>query len=207
MGGMFDPVHNGHGLLAQSARQYCQLDSVKMFPCGTPVHRSNAVAAAEHREAMLKLACGDHDWLQIDKRECASAAPSYTYHTVSALRAEHPSATLFLLLGLDAFLALDTWYRWQDLFALVHMVVAVRPGYKFEPGTLAPAFRQVVGARLAGQANDAAQHAAGRILLVALDLPDISSTQVRRLVHAGEDISALVPAAVADYIAAKALYK
>lgn len=207
MGGMFDPVHNGHVLLAQGARKHCKLDAVKLVPCGVPVHRGQAVATAEQRVAMLALARSGHDWLQIDTRECTSTAPSYTVHTASALRTEQPAAALFLLLGLDAFLALDTWYRWQELFVLVHLVVAVRPGYKFEPGKLAPAFRQEVAARMTDQAEAAAQHAAGRILLAALDLPDISSTQVRRLAQAGEDISALVPSLVSNFIAANDLYK
>jgi nicotinate-nucleotide adenylyltransferase len=206
MGGMFDPVHNGHVQLATSARAYCRLDAVNLIPCGTPVHRDAAVANAAQRIAMLELARDGHEWLRVDARECSIAVPSYTYDTAVALRAEYPDAALFLLLGLDAFLAFDSWHRWQDLLGLVHVLVAVRPGYRYESCRLGREFRQEVATRLTANADAAAQYTAGRVLQAALDLPDISSTQVRRMVRTGEDISALVPPAVADYIAVNKLY-
>ncbi len=207
MGGMFDPVHNGHLQLAHGARAYCRLDTVKLVPCGTPVHRDKALASAAQRIAMLELACGDQAWLQVDTRECKSAAPSYTWDTASALRAEYPEAALFLLLGLDAFLALDTWYRWRELFALVHLLVAVRPGYRFAPEKLAPEFRQEVAARMTEQVDTAAQQQAGRILLAELSLPEVSSTLVRQKLDAGDDVAALVPPPVARYMTTNGLYK
>lgn len=207
MGGMFDPVHSGHLELARKARAYCGLDAVKLIPAGVPVHRDPPVASAEQRIAMLELACAPHAWLQVDPRECRSTAPSYTYTTAVALRAENPDAVLFLLLGLDAFLAFDTWYRWQDLLGLVHLLVAVRPGYVYQACRLERGFREDLNARLVANADAAAQYAAGKILHAALDLPDISSTQVRRMVRTGQDIAALVPAGVAAYIAAKGLYQ
>lgn len=206
MGGMFDPVHRGHVQLASRARDYCALDTLKLIPTGTAVHRDQAVASAAQRIAMLALASAPHAWLQVDARECQRNAPSYTYDTASALRAEHPDAALFLVLGLDAFLAFDTWHRWQDLLGLVHLLVAVRPGYRYESCRLDRGFRDVINDRRTTTADAAAQRTAGRIVMAELDLPDISSTQVRHLVRKGEDISALVPDAVADYIAAHKLY-
>jgi nicotinate-nucleotide adenylyltransferase len=209
MGGMFDPVHNGHVQLATRARAFCALDSVKLIPVGTPVHRDQSFATAAQRIAMLELACDACDaqeWMQVDARECSSAVPSYTYDTAATLRAEHPDAALFLLLGLDAFQAFDSWHRWRELFDLVHVLVAVRPGYAWESCRLARDFREEVARRLTTTADAAAQRTAGRVVRAALDLPDISSTQVRHKVRKGEDISALVPAAVAGYIAANNLY-
>jgi nicotinate-nucleotide adenylyltransferase len=206
MGGMFDPVHRGHVQLASRARDYCGLDALSLIPTGSAVHRDQAVASAAQRIAMLELASAPHAWLQVDARECKRDAPSYTYDTASALRAENPDAALFLVLGLDAFLAFDTWHRWQDLLGLVHLLVAVRPGYRYESCRLDRGFRDVINDRRTTTADSAAQRTAGRVLMAELDLPDISSTQVRRLVRKGEDISALVPDGVADYIAAHKLY-
>jgi nicotinate-nucleotide adenylyltransferase len=206
MGGMFDPVHKGHLQLAHAALTYCRLDLVKLIPCGTPVHRDKSVASAAQRVAMLRLACSHDARLQVDTREVDSEARSYTYDTATALRAEHPDAALFLVLGLDAFLAFDTWHRWQDLLGLVHLLVAVRPGYTYASCKLARSFHEEVGARMTATADAAAKHSAGRILMAALDLPNISSTQVRRVIRVGEDPSALVPSAVADYIATNKLY-
>lgn len=207
MGGMFDPVHRGHVELAARARAFCRLDSVKLLPTGVPVHRDAPQASAAQRIAMLELARAEHPWLEVDARECRSSAPSYTFETAAALRAEHPDAALFLLLGLDAFLAFDSWHRWQELLGLVHLLVAVRPGYRYESCRLDRGFRQEVNARLVASIEAAAQYAAGKILHAALDLPDISSTQIRRMVRMGEDITTLVPPGVAEYIEAQALYK
>lgn len=207
LGGAFDPVHNGHIELARRAREWCGLDTVKLIPTGIPVHRDVPLASARQRIAMLELARAGREWLQIDPRECMTDAPSYSYETASALRSENPDAMLFLLIGLDAFLAFDTWHRWRELLALVHLLVAVRPGYVYNACRFDRGFRQDVNARLVATADAAAQHRAGKILHAALDLPDISSTQVRRMVRMGEDVSALVPAGVAEYIAAERLYR
>lgn len=206
MGGMFDPVHNGHVLLATRAREWAALDAVKLVPTGTPVHRDQSLATAVQRIAMLELAIAAREGLQVDARETMHDAPSYTYDTASALRAENPAAALFLVLGLDAFTAFDTWHRWQELLGLVHVLVAVRPGYRYESCRLDRGFRDVVNDRRTATADVAAQRTAGRILMAELDLPDIASTQVRRMVSKGEDISALVPSGVADYISTHRLY-
>lgn len=207
LGGAFDPVHNGHIELARRARDYCALDTVKLIPTGVPVHRDATIASAEQRIAMLELARAGQDWLQVDPRECLTDAPSYTYETAVALRAENPEAILFLLIGLDAFLAFDRWHRWQELLGLVHLLVAVRPGYTYASCRLDRGFRQDVNARLVANADTAAQYTAGKILHAELDLPDIASTQVRRMVRMGEDISTLVPADVAAFIANEKLYQ
>lgn len=206
MGGTYDPVHRGHVELAVKARAYCELDVLKLIPAGTPVHRDPPVASASQRIAMLELAAAPHPWMQVDARECRRDAPSYTYDTASELRAEYPDAALFLVLGLDAFLAFDTWHRWQELLGLVHLLVAVRPGYRYESCRLDRGFRDFVNDRRTATADAAAQRTAGRILMAELDLPAISSTQVRHMVRKGDDISALVPPGVADFIAANELF-
>ncbi len=206
MGGMFDPVHEGHLQLAMRARAWCALDRLKVIPAGKPVHRDPPVASVAQRIAMLELASAPHDWLEVDARECERETPSYTYDTALALRAENPNAALFLILGLDAFLAFDSWHRWRELLELVHLLVAVRPGYRYESCRLERGFREMVNDRRTTTADAAAQRTAGRIVMVELDLPDISSTQVRHMIRKGEDISALVPRAVAEYIAAHKLY-
>ena len=207
MGGMFDPVHNGHLQLANRARDLCALDTVKLIPVGRPVHRDESIADAAQRVAMLERASVPYSWLQVDAREVGIAAPSYTYDTALAIRGENPDARLFLLLGLDAFIAFDSWHRWLDLLGLVHLLVAVRPGYSWQSCRLDRGFRQEVNARRVASADAAAQYSAGKILLASLDLPDISSTQLRRMIRKGEDISRLAPAEVAGYIAANKLYQ
>lgn len=208
MGGMFDPVHLGHLQAAAAAQRACRLERVLLLPCGNPVHRGKAFTNAPHRCAMLRLAIADLPWLQLDTRECDSAAPSRTYDTLLGLKAARPDETLCFILGLDAFLALDSWYRWRELFTLAHFVVITRPGYVL-PGDAAGAggvMAELRARRCAAPAELAAD-AAGRILLLEAATPPLSSSRVRALVQAGEDVAGLLPPQVAAYIEEHRLYR
>lgn len=207
MGGMFDPVHLGHLQMAENARSLCGLDQVRLVPCGNPVHRPPALVTAEHRIHMLELVVENHPWLRVDTRECLSAAPSYTWNTLTELRNENPEAVLYLLMGLDAFLALHTWYQWKELFDLAHLVVAGRPGYTFAAQVLEPQLRTEAAARLTTSCADLAADNSGRVLLVTLPTPPISSTRVRQLLREGEDTANLLPPAVAEFIGNHGLYQ
>lgn len=207
MGGMFDPVHLGHLQLARAARAVLALDEVWLVPCGSPVHRPATVASATERLAMLELAVATEQGLRVDSRECRSNAPSYTFETLAAIRMGNPDATLFLVLGLDAFQKLQTWYRWQDLFTLAHLVVAGRPGYRLRPEALEQALRAEVMPRFVTRPQDCDTGAAGRVLLAELDTPAVSSTGVRAALQLGADLTAMLPPAVIHYIADRRLYR
>lgn len=208
MGGMFDPVHLGHLQAAAAARAACGLERVLLLPCGNPVHRSAAFTPAQQRCAMLRLAMAGEPWLQLDTRECDSSAPSRTYDTLLALKTEHPSGTLCFILGLDAFLALASWYRWRELFTLAQLVVITRPGYRLPPAT---ATDDAVLAELAARRCDdpaaLAGSRAGRILLLEAATPPLSSSQVRARLQAGQPVADLLPPGVAAYIAEHRLYR
>jgi len=217
MGGMFDPVHLGHLRLARAAQVYASLDEILLVPCGSPVHRPPAFASAEQRLEMLALAVAGEPGLRVDPRECRSPARSYTYDTLAAIRAEQPEAALFLVMGLDAFLQLHTWYRWQELFALAHMLVAGRPGYRFETAALDSGLRAAASPRLQTRPDACSDATAGCILLAELDTPAISSTRVRSALmkvdkgaadeEAAKEVAALLPPAVRDYIRNHRLYR
>jgi len=217
MGGMFDPVHLGHLRLAQAAQVHAVLDEIRLVPCGSPVHRPQAFASAEQRLAMLALAVAGEPGLLVDPRECRSPARSYSYDTLAAMRAEQPAATLFLVMGIDAFLQLHTWYRWQELFALAHLLVAGRPGYRLEIATLNAGLRAEASPRLQTCPEACADSTAGCILLAELDTPAISSTRVRALLlqteggsatgEAAEEAAALLLPAVSNYIRKHRLYR
>lgn len=207
MGGMFDPVHEGHLQLAQQVRHLCQLEEVLLVPCGSPVHRPRAVASPAARIAMLELATRGKDWVNVDSRECLSDAPSYTYNTLSAIRAEQPSAILHLLLGLDAFLAFTTWYRWREIFDLAHVVVVARPGYILSADMLEPELSEQLERRETRDVEDCKQASAGKILLLDVSTPAISSTEIRALLHAERDASQYLNENVVSYIHAHQLYQ
>jgi nicotinate-nucleotide adenylyltransferase len=205
MGGMFDPVHLGHLQAAVEARRACGLQRVLLLPCGNPVHRPGSMTSALHRAAMLQLALEGAEGLQLDTRECDSAAPSRTRDTLLALKAERPAETLCFILGMDAFLSLASWYRWRDLFTLAHLVVIMRPGYSL-PDIGSDEAMAELATRRCRNPGELAATGAGRILLLEANTPSLSSTAVRERLLAGQPVMDLLPPCVAAYIERHHLY-
>lgn len=204
MGGMFDPVHNGHLAIASASLTLLKLDRLDLLPCGQPVHGKSLSASAQARCDMLSLAIAGTAGLAIDDRECRSSEPSYTCLTLQAIRADQPEARLYYIMGQDAFNQFHTWYQWQHMLDLVHVVVAARPGYQPD---LETAVRQALDTRRVDQAEDLKQALGGNILVAELALHDISSSQVRQELASGRSVAKLVPAPVASYIEEHALYR
>lgn len=207
MGGMFDPVHLGHLQAARVARQVCGLQRVLLVPCGNPVHRGAAITAATQRCAMLSLAIAAEPGLELDTRECDSAAPSRSVVTLQSLHRERPDETLCFILGVDAFLALASWYRWRELFDLAHLIVITRPGYDLSGAGAEPAIQHELRQRRCASAAALADTQAGRIFVLEAATPQLSSSEVRARLAAGMSVAQLLPAAVADYIETHQLYR
>ena len=207
MGGMFDPVHRGHLQAAAGVRRQLGLESVLMIPCGNPVHRGKSFASADDRCAMLSLAIADEPWLELDRRECMSEAPSYTVDTLGALHAERLDVSWHLLMGIDAFLALETWRRWRDLFELAHIIVVTRPGYTLAPDSLTAALRTEWERRVVTDAATLRQSRHGAVICVDVQSADLSSTQVRRLLQTAADPTPILHPAVAAYVRSHGLYQ
>ena len=134
-GGAFDPVHNGHVAVARAAA--IALDAqVRLVPTGDARHRTPAHASGAQRAAMLRLAIEGAPELRVDTREIERAGATYSFDTLSELRAElGADAPVAMIVGADSFVRLATWHRWRELFALAHLVVAERPGVVLpEPG-------------------------------------------------------------------------
>lgn len=203
MGGMFDPVHNGHLGIASATLSLLKLDALVLLPCGQPVHGKTIIASCSHRLAMLRLATRENSSLLVDDRECRVDSPSYAFDSLQAIRKERPETRLYYLMGRDAFNSFHSWYRWQDIFSLAHIVVAARPGY--DPVLPAP-LQQEFNSRNAASVEELKASQAGRIHLATLELSDLSSTTIRERLARNEAIDGLVPANVAEYIHANKLY-
>lgn len=162
-----------------------------------------------HRREMVRLAIAGNPLFNLDQRELHRDGPSYSYDTLAELRAESGDRPLCLLLGADAFAALTTWYRWEALFGLAHIVVAHRPGYalrEIEPA-LPDALRKVFLRRLAPDAGALRANPAGTVLMQETTALDVSATRIRALCAAGQSPRYLLPDAVLDYIERHHLYK
>ena len=156
---------------------------------------------------MVRIAIEGNALFNLDDRELQRDGPSYTYDTLTGLRAELGERPLCLLLGADAFAALTTWHRWEALFELAHVVVAHRPGHALVEASLPPALRKVFRQRLAPDAGPLRQNAAGTVLMQETTGLDISATRIRALYGAGQSPRYLLPEGVLEYIERNYLYK
>ncbi|MEG2804559.1 nicotinate-nucleotide adenylyltransferase [Stenotrophomonas sp.] len=209
-GGTFDPVHLGHLAIACAARDQLQVP-VSLLPAADPPHRAAPGADAEQRAHMLALAIADAPGLQLDRRELDRAArhpgvPSYSADTLRELRAElGPAPPLAWLVGADSLLGLPGWHDWEALFGLAHFIVADRPGSPLEQD-LSPPLAAALAGRWAADADALQAAPAGRVLRLQAPLRGESASAVRQRIATGEDWRALLPLAVADYIADRGLY-
>jgi len=190
LGGAFDPPHHAHVALAQAALAQLRVDTLLIIPSGYSPHRKQRLSAATHRLQMAQLAFGALPRTTVDAREIQRAGPSYTCDTLAELRAEHPTAALFLLLGADQFQALAHWREPLAVLGQATLAVAHRGGSAARPLHIAPEL-------------------AAALRMQTLQGPeiDISATAVRQRCAQGLSIDEFVPLAVARYIASHHLYQ
>jgi nicotinate-nucleotide adenylyltransferase len=195
-GGSFDPVHYGHLLLAECAREVLSLDEVWLLPAAVPPHKqARELAPAQARLEMLELALAGHEQLRASPMELERGGVSYTVQTLAAVHEQQPAAVLFLLMGADSLRDLPTWREPARICALATPAV-VRRGGSPEPdfSVLAP----FVSAQRQSEIR-AAQ--------VEMPLIELSSTDLRRRAAAGQSLRFRTPRAVEKYIETHALYR
>lgn len=195
IGGSFDPIHVGHLILAQDAAEAFALDRVLFVPCAQAPHKpAGPVAPAADRAAMIGLAVAGDPRFELCRLELDRGGVSYTYDTVSALRAAYPDAALRFVIGADTLTELHSWRRIGDLLELCEFVTIARPGFRLldlKPGDL-----RLPGA-LAGELlrRVAVGHAV-----------DVSSSDIRMRLARGVGVRYLVPDSVNTYISEHHLY-
>jgi nicotinate-nucleotide adenylyltransferase len=189
-GGAFDPPHVAHVALAQAAVEQLQLDELRIFPTGQAWHKAHALTAPEHRLALAEVAFGGLRRTVIDDRELHRPGPTSTIDTLRELKAEHPAAQLFLVMGEDQAISLTRWREWEAIVQLAIICVAERPSASAHAGSPPPGLPAQAELRL-------------------LRLPSMteSATEVRGRVAQGQGIAHLVPPGVASYIELHHLYQ
>lgn len=202
-GGTFDPVHYGHLRTAFELWQSLRLAQVRFLPTANPPHREPTLAPADLRLQMVRAAIAGQSGFVVDDREMRRSGISYSVDTLLDLRGEYPDRSLCLLLGMDAFLGLPNWHRWQQIFELAHVVVAHRPGWK---APITGPLGEVMVDRGTGSVRDLHQSRAGRVYVQAVTQLEISSTDLRQLIYSGRDLRYLVPEAVRELIVSTGCY-
>jgi nicotinate-nucleotide adenylyltransferase len=199
-GGSFDPVHVGHLIAAECAREQARLDRVVFVPVATPPHKPGRILAdGRHRLEMLALAIGGHDAFAVSPVELDRGGTSYTIDTLTTLAATHPHDTLVLLLGPDALAGLPTWREPKQIAALAEIVPVERDSLDDLSTTVARG----------GLADLLGPEATAAILARRVRMPavGIRATDLRAAVSAGRSIRYRTPRAVERFIATHGLYQ
>lgn len=187
-GGSFDPPHLAHLALARCALEQLALDELVWLPARQSPHKGGRLpASGADRVAMLQRLVEGEPRFSIDDRELHRAGPSFTIDTLRALHAGRPDTRWWLVIGQDQYARFDTWHDWRGIVALAGLAVAARDG---DPVHAAPG--------LAGVEHERR--------IVQMPPHPHSATAVRERAAAGLDVTALVGAPVARYIADHHLY-
>ncbi len=193
MGGTFNPIHYGHLVAAEAARDAFNLDQVIFIPSGQPPHKSGSlVADPEHRYLMTFLAIVSNQHFEISRVEIDRQGPSYTSDTLAHFRAVDRDVTWYFITGADAILDIVTWHYPDAIFQRAELIAASRPGYSLKK---IEALKQQLGAERVARIHP-------------LEVPAlaISSSQIRERLQQGLSIKYLVPEAVEHYIAKNRVY-
>lgn len=180
-GGSFDPIHMGHLLIGEFAKEFMNLDKVIFIPVGNPSHRENSLSKNIDRYNMVKLAIENNSSFEISDIEFTKEGVNYTYDTLLELKNIYKNAEIFEIIGEDSADYLDKWKNYEELITLCNFLVFRREGYNY----------------LSKNSN-----------IVIMDNPKIglSATLIRERVAKGQSIKYMVPEKVEEYIKKEKLY-
>ena len=185
LGGTFDPIHTGHLIVAETAREALGLEKVIFVPAGVPVHRDLTEAPVEDRYRMVLLAIDGNPGFAASDFEIKRQSPSFSYETIQHFSEQYGTeAKFYLILGADAFQEIGSWYKINSLARLVTFVIAGREHASY-PEDLPEGIKSQE---------------------LAMGFFSVSGHGIRQRVKKGESIRYLVPEPVRQYIIEHKLY-
>lgn len=217
-GGSFDPIHCGHITAATRLIERCGMDRVVIIPAALPPHkRGRQIASFSDRKNMIERAIDGHPHFVLCDIEGRRVGPSYTIDTIESLISHfRPGEILYLAMGSDAFIELDTWKDWERILTRVTLLVIQRP--RTDTSSQAQADRtirflqqvlQYSGPKSEGPSDASVWRHRHRlpIRIVEIDALPVSSSEIRRRIRSGTSVEGLVPDAVERYIVERGLYR
>ena len=192
-GGTFAPIHNGHVRAAKAFMEQMKLDYLLVIPAYMPPHKQiDAADDPAIRLRMCELAFEGTDGVVVSDMEIKRGGKSFTYYTLKEL--ERRDTRLFLLCGTDMVLTFDTWYRFEDIFNMCYPVYVRREN---DP---------IITEKIVSKITEYREKYGVMFRKIITEPFEISSTDIRRAVKEGRDISALVPPEVEKFIKENGLY-
>lgn len=196
MGGTFNPIHEGHLMIAHAARRAAGLDRVIFLPSGQPPHKQNQqLASVISRLNMTILAVNGYEGFEASDMEVLREGTTYTVDTLQELKKKHPDVEWYYIIGADSLFQLHTWRMPDKIAELLGdggMIVVPRPGTNTDG--------------LRAEAEKLRKSIGLRTLIAEEGGPDISSTEIRERLLRGETVAGMLPQPVAEYIMRHGLY-
>lgn len=193
IGGTFDPIHHGHLIAAQWAKEELNLDKVIFIPAANPPHKEGQeILDEKYRYIMVSLAIKDNPHFTVSDHEIQRGGKSYTIDTLKHFKKVYPDSELLFIMGLDSLLSLDTWKDVEGLMQLCTFVAATRPGYDIDKS-------EKIFEKLPPGIKD-------KIIFLEIPELEISSTLIRDRVRQGKSIKYLVPEVIEQYIYENNIY-
>ena len=214
-GGTFNPIHHGHLRAAVEIQESFRLQKLYLIPAALPPHKDlKNVLSASDRIEMTRLAIQDYPDFILSDVELKRSGPSYTVDTVQAFQNDlEPGSDLFLIMGLDAFLEIDTWKAYKRLVQMLPIIVMARP---LQEGVITHTEWAGMTELIHTQISDAYQFSNQKncylhqryqpIHRQPISMLDISATKIRQLVRQNRSIRFLVPQSVENYILKQGIY-
>ncbi len=193
LGGTFDPIHNGHMMLAEEAMKQFPLDEIWFMPSGVPPHKQERnITAKEHREQMVRLAIKDMNHAKCCDYEIKKETHSYTAETLTYLHELYPNVTFYFIMGADSLFYLECWY--QPEVIMQHAVILAAKRDEKEDADLLWKIQEL---------NDKYQ---ADIRLLQIPGMKVSSSMLREMAKKNMSLQQYVPNAVEQYIREHRLY-
>lgn len=194
LGGTFNPIHYGHLLLAESARDRLGLDKVLFIPTGNnPMKTTDGDIDAKFRYEMTKKGTTGNDSFEVLDIELKREGYTYTIDTLEELKRLCPGDEFYFIVGADIVFDIDEWKRADEVLKMVTLVTTFRPGYDQN--------------RLDRRVEELREFYGTRIFKMYAPEMDISSSEIRSRVKHGYSIKYLLPDSVEAYIYEKELYR
>ena len=196
MGGTFDPIHNGHLMLGETAYHQFQLDKVWYMPNGNPPHKkqSNIGMDAMTRMEMVKLAIDGIDYFELQDYEVMKESVSPTYQTLAHFKEIYPDDIFYYIIGADSLFAIERWLHPELIFPNCIILAACRDEID-------------TSEEMNSQIDYLCQKYDAQIKFLTSPLIDISSSELRQMIKNQQSISGHVPQAVEAFITKEGLYE
>jgi nicotinate-nucleotide adenylyltransferase len=207
-GGTYNPIHFGHLRTAEEICERFQMKEVIFIPSSLPPHKDlKDIVDPIHRLKMVTLAVTGNPRFSVSEIEIHRRGKSYSIDTIRGLKALSPESQFAFILGMDAFLEIPTWHKYEDIFAECDFIVTTRPGApkiacdKAIPELIRDHFKRKKSGR-------EFIHRSGRKLIFT-EVTDIniSATMIRAMAREGISIRYLMPRRVMEYLTEHELYK